>query len=112
MGFGVVRSRCASTIAPTAAVISSAPVTSNGNTYVVKISLASPSRLVGPFAKVGRAAGPMAACPMPRIRITKRPIAARPAASRWPLIVSTIESAELMPISMMTKRNSMRTAPV
>ena len=112
MGFGVVRSRCASTIAPTAAVISSAPVTSNGNTYVVKISRASPVRLADPFAAVNGLAGPMAACPMLTIRITNRPIAASPAAIRWPLMVSTIESDELMPISMRTKRNSMSTAPV
>ena len=79
---------------------------------MVKIRAASPERLFAPFAAVIGAAGPMAACPMPRIRITSRPMAARPAASRWPLIVSTIESAELMPISMRTKRNSMRTAPV
>ena len=79
---------------------------------MVKIRSASPERLFVPFAAVGGAAGPMAACPMPRIKITNKPIAASPAAIRWPLIVSTIESAELMPISMMTKRNSMRTAPV
>ena len=79
---------------------------------MVKIKAASPETLFVPFAAVGGDAGPMAACPMARIRITSKPIAANPAASRWPLIVSTIESAELMPISMMTKRNSMRTAPV
>src|SRR5262249_52339807 len=45
VGLGVVRSRCASTIAPSAAVISRALVTSNGNTYVVKISCARPVRL-------------------------------------------------------------------
>ena len=39
-------------------------------------------------------------------------MAASPAAIRWPLIVSTIESSELMPISIRTNRNSMRTAPV
>ena len=93
-------------------MISSAPVTSNGNTYVVKISVASPVRLSAPFAAVSGSAGPMAACPMPRIRSTNRPIAASPAASRWPLIVSTIESDELMPISISTNRNSMSTAPV
>src|SRR6185295_3118382 len=98
--------------AATAAVISSAPVTSNGNTYVVKISLASPVRLSTLFAAVVLAAGPMAACPMPRIKITNRPIAASPAAARWPLIVSMTESDELMPISMMTNRNSISTAPV
>ena len=37
---------------------------------------------------------------------------ASPAASRWPLIVSTSESDELTPISMITNRNSIRTAPV
>src|SRR5260370_4611099 len=42
VGFGLVRSRCASTIAPSAAVISRAPVASNGNTYLVKTSVARP----------------------------------------------------------------------
>ncbi len=79
---------------------------------MVKISWASPVRLAVPFAAVVFAAGPMAACPIPRARTRNRPIAASPAAIRWPLIVSTIESAELMPISMITNRNSIRTAPV
>ncbi len=79
---------------------------------MVKISCASPVRLFTLFAAVCGGAGPMAACPMPRASSTSRPIATRPAASRWPLRVSTIESSELMPMSMMTNRNSMRTAPV
>ena len=65
-----------------------------------------------PLAAVAGGAPPMAAWPMPRNKITSRPMAARPAHSRWPLIVSTSESAELMPISIRTNRNSMRTAPV
>ena len=40
--FWVSRSRCASTIAPSAAVISSAEVTSKANTYLVNSSCASP----------------------------------------------------------------------
>ncbi len=58
------------------------------------------------------AAGPITACPTVRLRSTSRPIPARPAASRWPLIVSTIESAEVMPTIIMTNRNSISTAPV
>ncbi len=37
---------------------------------------------------------------------------ASPAKSRWPLMVSTIESAAVMPTIIMTNRNSMSTAPV
>ena len=37
---------------------------------------------------------------------------ASPAHSRWPLIVSMIESAALMPTIMSTNRNSISTAPV
>ena len=43
---------------------------------------------------------------------TTSAIPATAAASRWPRIVSTSDSRELTPISIMTNRNSMRTAPV
>ena len=84
VGLGEVRSRCASTIAPSAAVISRALVTSNGNTYVVKISCARPVMLFVPFAAVCGAALPMAAWPMPTTSSTTRPTPARPAHSRCP----------------------------
>ena len=58
------------------------------------------------------AALPIAACPMPTMSSTARPPPARPAHSRWPLIVSFSESAALTPISMTTNRNSISTAPV
>ena len=43
---------------------------------------------------------------------TSRPIPASPAATRWPLIVSTIESLARMPTIIRTNRNSISTAPV
>ena len=112
VSLGLVRSRCASTMAPSAAVMSRALVASKGNTYVVKISVAIPVRLPGPPLATDSVAGPRAACPRPRMSSTTRAIPATAAASRWPLIVSTSDSRELTPISIMTKRNSMRTAPV
>ena len=41
-----------------------------------------------------------------------RPIATSIEIHRWPLIVSTSESEESTPTSMMTKRKSIMTAPV
>ena len=108
----MVRSVCASTIAPSAAVISSALVTSNGKTYLVKMSVARPVTFDGPSASGAFADGPMAACPTMRLSRTSRPIPASPAARRWPLIVSTIESAEVIPTIITTNRNSISTAPV
>ena len=63
VGLGAVRSRCARTIAPSAAVISRALVTSNGKTYVVKISCARPVRLPLPLSRWSPAPRePIAAC--------------------------------------------------
>ncbi len=112
VGFGVVRSRWASTIAPSAAVISRALVISNGNTYVVKISVARPGMLFEPNAAVAGAAGPIAACPTTRDSSTSRPMPTTAAASRWPRIVSMTESADVIPTIMSTNRNSISTAPV
>ena len=112
VGLGLVRSRCASTIAPSAAVISRALVTSNGKTYVVKMRAAIAPTFADPKFGPPGAAGPMTACPTTRLSSTSRPIPARPAASRWPLIVSVTESAEVTPTIMSTKRNSISTAPV
>jgi len=112
VGLGVVRSRCASTIAPSAAVISRALVASNGNTYVVKISVARPVRLAALLAAVAGCAAPIAACPIPTISSTANAPPAMPAHRRCPLIVSTSESPEVMPISITTNRKSISTAPV
>ena len=67
-----------------------------------------------PLAAVGgRRAGPMAARPMTEdAGSPSRPIAASPAASRWPPSVSTIESDESTPTSISTNRNSIMIAPV
>ena len=95
-------------------MISRALVTSNGNTYVVKISRAMALRFPAPKPAAGEVAGPgpMTACPMVRLSSTSRPIAARPAHSRWPLMVSTSESLARMPTIISTNRNSISTAPV
>ncbi len=79
---------------------------------MVKISRASPVRLSVLLAAVGGAGDPIAACPMPTMSSTARPMPASAAHSRWPLITSTSDSDELVPISMTTNRNSIRTAPV
>ena len=99
-------------MAPSAAVISRAAVTSNGKTYLVKISVASPRTLLTPYRIPAGAAGPIAACPMTRLSSTRNAMAATPAASRWPAIVSRRESFELTPTIMSTNRNSISTAPV
>src|SRR5450631_314366 len=112
VGLGEVRSRCARTMAPSAAVISRALVASNGNTYLVKIRVASPFMLDGPYEALAAPPDARAACPTTRLSRTSRPIPARPAAIRWPLMVSTRESAELTPTIISTKRKSISTAPV
>ena len=82
VGLGLVRSRCASTMAPSAAVMSRALVASKGNTYVVKISVAIPVRLPTPPFATDWVAGPRAAWPRPRKSSTTRAIPAMAAASR------------------------------
>ena len=79
---------------------------------MVKIRVASPFTFVAPKFGPPGAAGPITACPTIRLSSTSRPIPARPAQSRWPLIVSVIESVELTPTIMSTKRKSISTAPV
>ncbi len=79
---------------------------------MVKISCARPVRLSVLLAAVCGAAVPIAACPMPTMSRHARPMPASAAHSRWPLIVSISDSAELMPISMTTNRKSISTAPV
>ncbi len=112
VGLGLVRSRCASTMAPSAAVISRALVTSNGNTYLVKMRAAMPPTFVAPKFGPVAAAGPITACPTIRLSSTSSAIPATPAASRWPLMVSTTESAEVTPTIMSTNRKIISTAPV
>src|ERR1017187_1398699 len=112
VGLGEVRSRCASTMAPSPAVMSRALVASNGNTYRVKIRRASPVMFDVPKEGFVAASGARAACPTTRLSSTSRPIPTMPAASRWPLMVSTRESAALTPTIISTKRKSISTAPV
>ena len=87
-------------------------MTSNGKTYLVKISVASPRTLPTPYRTAAGEAGPIAACPTMRASSTSRAIPATPAASRCPGMVSRRESAVLTPTIMSTNRNSMSTAPV
>ena len=115
VGLGISRSRWASTIAPSAAVISSAPVISNAQTNLPKIS---PARAVmfPPSGAELTASSPTAAPNLtppstPKI-ITMNPAPSSAAAKRCPRIVSTSESEESTPTSISTNRNSIITAPV
>jgi len=99
-------------MAPIAAVISRAAVASNGNTYLVKTSWASPCTLAAPYRIPAGGAGPIAACPMIRLSSTSRPIPATAAPSRCPGMFSRSESAALTPTIISTNRKSIRTAPV
>ena len=107
-----MRSRCASTIAPTAAMISRALVISNGYRYLVKMRLASAVTFALPNLALLGAADPITAWPMTRLSSTSMAMPDRAAHIRWPRMVSMIESAALMPTIIKTNRNSMRTAPV
>ena len=112
LGFGVSRSRCASTIAPTAAVISSAEVTSKAKTYRENRMLASASMLPSLLTSERPTTVPRESWPTPTTRVTPRISPPRIANSRWPRIVSTTESEASTPTSISTKRNSIRIAPV
>lgn len=109
-----MRSRWVSTIAPTVAVISRAPVISKAKTYLVKMRLASPSTF--PPCSVFAVPSPLKllseALPMPAIRRTPKPSPQPAASQRWPFRVSFSESAAVTPTSMTTKRNSIMIAPV
>src|SRR3954447_6859420 len=107
-----IRSRWASTIAPIAAVISSALVTSNAHTYWVKILPAMPTTLPSAFASVSPTGLAKVTEPTAVMIRTPSPRASSRPTQRWPAIVSTSESAESTPTSMSTKRNSIMTAPV
>src|SRR4051812_14683589 len=106
-------SLCASTIAPSAAVMSSALVISKAKTYFVNSSRAMPTTLPSALTS-SRPAPPPSPTPL-AIAVMSSPAKPRPrtnAASRWPRSVSTSESLESTPTSIRTNRNSIRTAPV
>src|SRR5690349_2678329 len=105
----------ASTIAASAAVISSAEVSSKANRYLVKISCPMPGTLPFQFA-------PFAASPAGMTSVNARPTAATSstasptpnssAAARWQRSTSTTESELSRPTSISTNRKSIITAPV
>ena len=108
------RSMCASTMAPTAAVISSALVTSKASSYRENSSPAmawmlpsapwAPSRPVTGRSRVARA--------IPAPTRPAKPTPSTVAAMRCPRSVSTTESEESRPTSMSTNRNRIMIAPV
>src|SRR3954451_11775048 len=106
-------SLCASTMAPSAAVMSSALVISKAKTYFVNSSRAMPTTLPSALTSSSPAPPPS---PTPlAMAVMSRPANPSPstnAARRWPLSVSTSESLESTPTSMSTNRNSISTAPV
>ena len=102
-------------MAPTAAVISSAEVASKANTYRLKIRAARPCDVA---AVLALAASQTDGLPDDRVADGEHQQAAEADArrgrprTRWPLIVSTSESAVSTPTSISTKRNSIKIAPV
>src|SRR3954452_7879284 len=106
------RSRWASTMAPRAAVMSSAPVSSNAHRYLVNISAASPWTLP-PALACPRPVNPATdTFPIPAMSRTPKPTPVTIAAMRCPRMVSTSDSDRSTPISITTNRNSIITAPV
>ena len=106
----------ASTIAPTAATISSAEVSSKANRYLVNSSWAMPLTLV-PYWAVGvvevlRPVWPVKARPIASATSSAKATPASSAATRWPRSVSTSESDESRPTSISTNRNRIMIAPV
>ncbi len=55
---------------------------------------------------------PTMALPIAKTSSEPKPSPASTASGRWPLIVSTIESAESTPTSISTNKNSIKMAPV
>src|SRR5829696_113500 len=106
------RSRCASTMAPRAAVISSAPVSSNAHRYLVKISAASPWTLPPALACARPVKPATDTFPIPAMSRTPKPTPVRIAETRCPRRVSASDSDRSTPISITTNRNSIITAPV
>lgn len=99
-------------MAPTAAVMSRAPVISKAKTYFVKIRAARPSTLPPALAWARPLNSDSDALPMPAQSRIPKPRPHRRASQRWPLMVSFRESAAVTPTSMTTKRNSIMIAPV
>ncbi len=110
----VSRSRWASTIAPSAAVINRADVASKANTYRLKIRAARPCTLppLAALASVRPSGSPTMAFPVAKITKAPNPTPASAASGRWPLIVSTRESAASTPTSIRTNKKSIKIAPV
>src|SRR5699024_2339018 len=105
----------ANTIAPIAAVISRAEVSSNGKRYSVKINrprppAPPPSGAAGSSGAAGRMSSSERAS-APAIRPAS-PTPRTAPASRCPRNTSTTESELSLPTSMSTNRNSIMTAPV
>lgn len=105
-------SRWVSTMAPIAAVISSAPVTSKAQTYLVKISRARPCTLPSALASARPVKWSSLALAMPAISSTPNPRPQNTAANRWPFSCSLRESSEVTPTSIITNRKSIMIAPV
>lgn len=99
-------------MAPTAAVMSRAPVISKAKTYFVKMRAARPSTLPFAFASVRPLNSVREALPMPAISSTPKPRPHSRASHRCPLMVSFSESAAVTPTSITTNRKSIMIAPV
>lgn len=99
-------------MAPTAAVISRAPVISKANTYLVKMRAARPSTLPFAFASPRPLNSVRDALPIPANSRMPKPSPQRRASQRWPLMVSFRESAAVTPTSITTNRNNIMIAPV
>ena len=95
-------------------MISSADVASKAKTYRLKISAARPWTLPpsAEFAPARPSGSPTIALPVAKITSAPKPTPARAASGRWPLIVSTSESAASTPTSIKTNKNSIKIAPV
>lgn len=106
------RSRWVSTIAPTAAVMSSAPVISKAKTYLVKIRAARPWTFPAELAWPRPVKVFSEALAIPAISRMPKPSPQSTASQRCPLMVSFSESAAVTPTSMTTKRKSIMIAPV
>ncbi len=99
-------------MAPSAAVISSALVTSNAKTQREKRMLAMPWMLPSELASESPTTAPSAVWLRATTSTTPSSSPAAVAISRWPLMVSTTESDASTPTSISTNRNSIRIAPV
>lgn len=102
-------------IAPSAAVISSADVSSNANRYSVKSFVPRlttlPPLVVFASARPTGCTEVSARATEPTIR-TANPMPSNAAASRWPRMTSTTESELSRPTIISTNRNSIMIAPV